>query len=389
MALGISTFQNRIRLPLLILASIACFAVVGWLLYDALVERGGFRLQPPYSYSLNQSVQSNVSYVDNSYFPGGPGTNTAYISDLTDSIRTNFRYDYKGSSIENLEYTYDITATVKGAYSVPGSDQEISNVWTRQFQLVKPKTVRVSADKFSISQAVTIPFADYRKLVEDFRLSLALPVTSELEVHFNVQTKGTIRGEVLNDMRSSTISTPLNVQIYQLATKYDKTDSKELNNRPQQDGGETIRAEVLGAVLMTLVGAGFIVLTLRHAIQKSPYERELQKIYRYHDSIIIRTSRRMEIPASKTVVAVKSFDDILNLEEETKLPIIAVTLGDVATQFMIVQDDIVYIYTLGEEPVDVIRQSQMQVIEESIEENANRFSDVKRVRRKTAKKKSE
>lgn len=388
MALGISTFKNRIRLPLLILASTACFGAVGWLLYDALIERGGFRLQPPYSYSITQSVQNNVSYVDNSYFPGGPGANSAFISDLTDSVRANFHYNYKGSSDEPLEYTYDAIAVVKGAYSVPGSDQEVSNVWSKQFQLTKPKTVRVNTDTFSIDETVTIPFADYRKLAEDFRLSLALPVTSELEVHFNVRTKGTIRGEVLDDSRTSTITTPLNVQIYQLATKYDKADSKELNNRPQQDGGETIRAEVLGAILMTLIGAGFIVLALRHVIQKTPYQRELQKIYRYHDSIIIRTSRRMEIPASKTIVAVKSFDDILNLEEETKLPIIAVTLGDVATQFMIVQDDIVYIYTLGEEPVDVIRQSQMQVIEESIEENSSTFSDIKRVHKKSTKKKA-
>ncbi len=387
MALGIATFGSRIRLPLLILAASACFAVVGWLLYDALVERGGFRLQPPYNYSMNQSVQNSVSYVDNSYFPSGPGTNSAFISDLTDSIDTNFRYSYKGSSKEVLEYTYDVTATVRGSYSVPGSDQDISNVWTKQFQLVKPKTVKVNADNFSIDQAVTIPFAEYRKMVEDFRLSLALPVTSELDVNFNVQTKGMIRNEQLNDSLTSTISTPLNVQIYQLATKYDKADSKELNNRPQQDGGETIRAEVLGAVLMAVAGAGFIALILRHTIQKTEYQRELQKIYRYHDSIIIRTSRRMEIPASKTIVPVKSFEDVLNLEEETKLPIIAVTLGSLATQFMIVQDDIVYIYTLGEEPVDVIRQSQMQAIEKSIEESTNTFSDIKRVPKKPIRKK--
>ena len=387
MALGISTFGSRIRLPLLVLAASACFAVVGWLLYDALVERGGFRLQPPYNYNINQSVQNTVSYADNSYFPSGPGTNSAYISDLTDSISTNFRYSYKGSSKENLEYTYSVTATVRGAYSVPGSEQEISNVWTRQFQLVKPKTVKVNADNFSIDQPVTIPFADYRKLVEDFRLSLALPVTSELDVNFTIQTKGTIRNELLNDSRTSTISTPLNVQIYQLATKYDKADSKELNNRPQQDGGETIRAEILGAVLIAIAGAGFITLILRHTIQKTAYQRELQKIYRYHDSVIIRTSKRMEIPASKTIVPVKTFNDILNLEEETKLPIISVTHGDVATQFMIVQDDIVYIYTLGEEPVDIIRQTQMQAIEESIEESPSTFADVRRVPRKSTKKK--
>lgn len=388
MALTISTLKKRSRIPLLVIGALLCFGVMGVLLYDAMVVRGGFRIGTPYHYTINQSINNTVSYVDNSYFPNGPTASTAYISDLTDTVRTTFQYTYVGSNEENLQYTYDVRATVRGAYTVPGSDQDTSNVWTKEFQLVEPTTERLLGDRFSINEEVIIPFAEYRKIVEDFRLSLALPVTSELEVRFNVRTSGTIAGEELNDSRTSTISTPLNVQIYQLATKYDKTDTKELNNRPQQDGGETIRAELLGAALLAALGSFFIVMIWHHSIQRTAYQRELQKIYRYHDGIIIRTSRRVEIPASKTIVPVKNFDDILNLEEETKSPIIATNLGDTATQFMIAQNDIIYMYTLGEVPVDVIKKDQLDSIEESMEQSRQTFSEIKPVKRKTTKKKS-
>ena len=387
MALTLSSTKQRIALGFLSIATIGCFVSAGWLLYDSVVVRGGFRLGVPYSYAINQSINNDVSYVENSYFPNGPGVNTAYIGDLTDVVKTRLHFSFNGTSVENLTYTYDVKAVVRGTYTVPGSDSDISSVWRKEFQLVKPVTKTASAKGFSVDKTVVIPFAEYRKLVEDFRLSLALPVTSELEIKFNIQTTGMVAGEELSDSRSSTISTPLNVQIYQLATKYDKADKKSLNNRPQTDGGEMIRAELAGAILLSLLGAVFVGMILHRSIQKSAYQRELQKIYRYHDGIIIRTSKHVAIPAHKTIVPVKSFDDILNLEEETKSPIIANTLGDSATQFLINQGDTVYMYTLGKEPIDIIKQDQLESIGESIEQTHKLVTDVKPSRKKQSKKK--
>jgi hypothetical protein len=41
---------------------------------------------------------------------------------------------------------------------------------------------------------------------------------------------------------------------------------------------------------------------------------------------------------------------MLNLEEELKLPIVAAAVSAEATQFMIIRDDVVYVYTLGKLP---------------------------------------
>jgi hypothetical protein len=44
---------------------------------------------------------------------------------------------------------------------------------------------------------------------------------------------------------------------------------------------------------------------------------------------------------------VKGFDDMLNLEEELKVPIVSCEVNEEATRFMIIRDDVVYQYLLG------------------------------------------
>ncbi len=95
-----------------------------------------------------------------------------------------------------------------------------------------------------------------------------------------------------------------------------------------------------------LLGGLAIAYGLRRQIFKSPYQRELDKIYRYNDGLIVKASAKTDI-AGKTIVPVESFDDILNLEESTKSPIVASPAGASATRFMIIHGDIVYVYLLG------------------------------------------
>jgi hypothetical protein len=107
--------------------------------------------------------------------------------------------------------------------------------------------------------------------------------------------------------------------------------------------------EIYGAIGIGILALASFVYGFRKKIFKTPYQRELDKIYRYHDGIIVRASRPTDL-SGKRIVAVKSFDDMLNLEEELKLPIVAASVSAEATQFMIIRDDVVYAYILGKLP---------------------------------------
>ncbi|NCU37589.1 hypothetical protein EOL96_00800 [Candidatus Saccharibacteria bacterium] len=89
-----------------------------------------------YSYNITQQHAVAVGYVDNSFFDGRPGSdNTAYITDLTDTVNATFRYTYQANRAEQLTYTNTVNAVVRGTYSLRGSDEDSSNVWTKNMCL--------------------------------------------------------------------------------------------------------------------------------------------------------------------------------------------------------------------------------------------------------------
>lgn len=61
---------------------------------------------------------------------------------------------------------------------------------------------------------------------------------------------------------------------------------------------------------------------------------------------------------------------MLNLEEELKLPIVSSEVDDRATRFMIIRDDVVYLYLLGTLPV-----SDVEVMKEIQEAFPSRSAD--------------
>lgn len=370
MALDItSTTKEKLRLAGLGLVAAILFVVAVLLAYYSLTQRGSLPSLSSYKYTISQSVNNSVEYAENSYYPNGPGVdNTAFVTELTKSFDTNFHYSYSASEAKELRYTYEVTASVKGMYGVPGSEEDASNVWAEHFELLKPVTKTVTAKNFIIDETVTVPFEEYRKLVEDFRLGLTLPVNSELELKLVVKVEGTVSGESFKDTRTSTVSAPLNVQIYQLASKYDKSDTKEVASGDSIPLSEKWRTQIgfIVAIVAAILGGVCIYFAARSNSEKSAYERKLEKIYRYHDGIIIRTRQPAKLSANKSIVPVDSFDDILNLEEETKSPIIASPAGATATRFMVADGDIVYIYVLGKEPTDLIVGEELQSIEDSL-----------------------
>ncbi len=369
-----------------------CFIVTGALLYDALIQRNSLSILPNYTYTIDQSINNSVNYFDSSFYPHGPAPeDSAYVTDLTKNIKTTFHYSYKASSSTPLTYTYSSYATIRGTYGVPGSTEDNSNVWSKQFQLEAPSTKTATTDEITIDKSILIPFEKYRRVIESFRLGLALPVNTEMQIQLTVNVSGkTPDGKPFSDSRVSSVSAPLNVQIYQLAAKYDKKDSKEITPGSSETTTDwRAQAELIGAVALGLLGLLVLVLSLRKSTGRSAYQRQLQKIYRYHDGIIIRTSKEIRLSPNKTIVPVKSFDDILNLEEETKSPIIASEIGDTATHFMIADGDLVYLYVLGVEPTDRLTDDELRSIETAAEKGgASTHPQRKAITRRTSTRRS-
>ena len=301
-----------------------------------------------YTYKINQSVDTSIQYFQSSFYTDNPGAgNSAYVAELTKTVDATLHYKYRASREAQLSTMYSAIATVHAKYSMGVDGKNIANVWSREYPLVKPVTSMKSGKDFSFEPSISIPFADYRKIVDQFKTSLAVPITAEASIVFTVRVYGTVDGTPMDDIRVSTVTMPLDQPIYTLANKFEKEDVKQVVTKKAKTNQDALKNyERIAVGVLGVLGLAAIAYGMRRQIFKSPYQRELDRIYRLHDGIIIRASKPADM-TGKNVVTVKSFDDMLNLEEELKVPIVSSPAGNDGTRFIIIRDDIVYVYPLG------------------------------------------
>lgn len=319
----------------------------------AMVNSGWYRqfstatLTGSYHYYISQDASATVSYQDSSFYNSKPDTvNTAYISDLTKDLTAKYHYNFNANTKTNLTTTYSIDAQVKSNYALKGDSEDPSNVWQQTYPLVAPKTSTVNSSSVTVDETVTVPYAEYKQAANNFRTALTLPTSSEVVVVFNVMTKGEIDGRPFEDTRVSTISAPLEEQIYQPKVKFDKEASKQIVGEEDREGQAAVsRVKIVAGAIIMLLGSGLIIFGLRKRIFKTAYQRELDRIYRYHDGLIVRTSRPIDL-TDHQVIPMRSFEDMLNLEEELKKPIIADEISSTLTHFLIASSNVLYLYKL-------------------------------------------
>lgn len=321
----------------------------GWAIYD-LLQNKPLAVSTPmtYDYQVVQSVDNSVEYVKNSFFENGPGPNdTAYVTDLTDKIRSTFHYEYNSQQPANVEFTYDVRAVIKASYSLGGDGEKTDTVWRKEFQLVSPVTETIDGTTFRADPVVDINLAEYKKLTDQFRSALSLPTNNSMVVTFTARANGIANGTAFSDTKTQEISAPLDQQLYKLAVKYEKESKKQVVEKKTRDARTVMqRYQLIASGVVFLLGLGLFGFGLRKRIFKTPYQRELERIFRYYDGIIIRANKQPDF-SGKNIVQVESFDDMLNLEEGLKSPIVANHVGGEATRFSIIHNDVVYSYLLG------------------------------------------
>ena len=354
MALDIDNPTREHRPIGFVLLGIVLIAIAGYFGYDVwyhAVEPAAATAS--YNYEVTQTVDTGISYFASSFYGDKPGVgNGAYVSDLTNTIDATLHYAYNGSRSVDLQSMYSAVVTVRATYLLGADSTKTVTVWSREYPLIKPVAAKQSEKDITFTPHVSIPFSEYRTMVDQYKTALAVPVSSEAVITFTVRVYGTVDGTALDDIRVSTVTMPLDQPLYTLANKFEKEDKKEIIAQTAKASQDTMRGyERLAAATLGVLGIAAFVYGFRKKIFKTAYQRELEKIYRYHDGIIIH-AKRPSMVTDKNTIPVRSFDDILNIEEETKQPIIAYPLGDEATQFLIMKDDVMYTYTLGKELLD-------------------------------------
>ncbi|MBR1654702.1 MAG: DUF5305 domain-containing protein [Clostridia bacterium] len=304
-----------------------------------------------YSYNINRNVNYTVQLNENEFFPNQAlEMNKTYISSLVNKINMDFTYTLAGNKKAKTKYTYQVVAVTDVKYASTSSDKQDS-IWSKQYVLVEQKEVEVNASSFNISENFDVDFATYNEEVKNFKEQLRMPVKANLQVKLIVRSNMEVAGVEKPVIESSIMNLDMDLaqDVFSIEKEFDNSESKEIFETTETNKKINIPFMVIGAIL--IVAAILIMLdSIRKSIKfskKSDYAIALNRILKNYGDIVAEIVSPVEID-NLNVIEVKNFDQLLDIEEEVRMPILFYeTIPDEQGEFIIVCDSMAYRYVIG------------------------------------------
>ena len=278
-----------------------------------------------YSYKATPSGTYSVNLIDNNYTDSKVmGMNKLYITKLINNITAKFNYQYSGGEEADLTYTYSVSANIIGEYQTT-DELENNEVWNKSYVLVPAETKTLNNELgFSLSKDLVIDFNQYNAIVENFYKEINVPMEAYLSVVFKVNVRGEPVSGVgtINEESSFEMKIPLNEQAFQITTKA-KT------NEVQNISKVTTATKTINNLKLIISIAAFVITALAFykywkpsfTKNESTFDRQVNRILKEYGDIIVEINTLMDI-SNMTIVEVKSFNELIDLEAEVRIPIL-------------------------------------------------------------------
>lgn len=285
-----------------------------------------------YSYQIDQDINYKVHLFDNSFIDESTlNENEMYITELIKNIDINFNYNFLGSKNIYLDYSYEIKGTIISKYI---NDQKI--VWTKKYQLLD--LIKKKDSKININETIDLDFVKFLKEVEEFRKNFTLSIDTVFNIEFIVSVKDD--SKLIDDKFVSLISIPLGVQAFSITNDYLDKENKDIIIKNNNYFYSFIPF-IIGIILLIV-----FYKKIFNIKTKTKYIKKLNKILKDYNDIIIETETKFDLKNYK-VIKVKNINEMIDLEDELRIPINLYKEEDMAT-FTLLSNNIIYIYILEE-----------------------------------------
>ena len=297
-----------------------------------------------YTVSQKNNINYYVSLFDNSFMDEKLlGMNQSYISSMIQSINITFSHDSSIDTNQSFDYDYTIYARLSASYKESNGVE--TEIWDKMYPLKWQEQVKANQGKISINEQISIPYQDYKNIINDFKQSLGINVDAKLDVIMKMHQ---VYGDTDSKTSKSILSVPMDQDVVQITTEYDKNDSFV-----KQENVSNLRMNsTVTIILLILLGAGFgvlifaIVLKLLPSHSKSKYEMMKNKIKKEYSSIIIDVDNHIDF-SNFTIFDIKTIEELVDLEEEVRMPILFYEKKKAGVcYFVVIKDNYMYRFTL-------------------------------------------
>lgn len=343
--------QNRTKniLRNICISTILLFVGIVFVYKSFRIEQGLQSLL--YAYNINRNVNYTVNLKENPFFETSTlEMNKTYISNLVDTIDMDFSYSMSGNKKAKTKYEYQIVAVSSIRYA--SSDKEANDsIWTKQYLIVEPKALEADGSNFIIKENCNINFAAYNDEVKEFKKQLKIPILAELQVKLIIKSESEVDNVDKNVIETSimNMNMDLDQDIFIVEKQFENAENKSILASTETKKDIDKPKFIIGCVLLSV--AMMIMLdSIRKSIKfskKTDYAIALNRILKNYGDIVAEIVSPIEID-NLNVIEVKNFDQLLDIEEEIRMPILFYeTIPDEQGEFIIICDNMAYRYVIG------------------------------------------
>ena len=331
------------------ISTVILFLGIIMIIKSIMVEKGYSNVL--YSYNISKNINYTIDLKQNDFFETQTlDMDKTYISSLVDKINMDFSYSFAGSKNANTKYNYQIVAVSNIRYSnVTKENEDI--IWSKQYVITEPKKFEVNGSSFNIQDNFIVDYSLYNDEVLNFKEQLRLPVNADLQVKLIVRSDSDVKGidEPVTECSIMNLKMDLAKDIFTVEKQFENVDNKKIENIVESK--KTVNKPLLIIGCIFVLSAIMIMLdSIRKSIKfskKSDYAIALNRILKNYGDIVAEIVSPVEIE-SLNIIEVKNFDQLLDIEEEIRMPILFYeTIPDEQGEFIIVCDNVAYRYVIG------------------------------------------
>ena len=317
------TLKMWVRVSLTIIISLGIFIPILEIYLNS-IEKKQYNNKKIYSYQINQSADYKVQLFDNTFTDEQEmESNKIYIADLTKNINLNLGYTYSGTKKSPLKYTYEITGKLYGE-NQDSQNGKTNTVWEKKYQLLEKTEKEVkNTSGFAVTENLDIDYQKYQNEVANFKKRFGMTLNTKLKVIMNIKVNGKYEKNNIDRNDNIILEIPLGNQAFSITEDYEKTKSKDYYEK-KQNIKIVNSAYTKLCISISLISILLFILSFKALFNikpKSSYTKKINKILKNYGQIIVEVENPIK-EKSFNIVKVKDFNEMLDLEEELKLPII-------------------------------------------------------------------
>lgn len=300
-----------------------------------------------YSYNNKASVDYKVYLKPNNiYEEVFLKEGEVYLTEFTDYIEANFKYEFKGERDAHLKGNYEVMLKVQGF--TYGEEEEIKSIWEKDYQVVRSKQFDIKNKVKAIEQEVKLNLEPYNDLVTQIKDTSKINSQAMLTLLMNINIEGETDQGSIAETISPNIIIPLDVGMFEITGNTDIDEPgaiEETIQIPVKSKQIIVYAMIIGVLVLVLL---ILIFVVKVDPNNQSHKKALKKIFRKHGDRLVALNSEMSIK-DENISYVKSIDDLVRMADEIGQPILYKYSEDYKdiNSFYIANEKYIYILDLG------------------------------------------